>query len=119
MRRADTAPDPDGRLVSLEQVLRLPVLPRTGEVSTAAARVETLLTRLAGLTGIVRDRAGVVAWDQIDTLTARLLLSDLALIAADFQARIRATRDQFTDALVDLDTCRSLLTQPDDLSPDV
>jgi len=119
MRLADAVPDPDGRLVNLEQVLRLPVLPRTGEVSTATARVETLLTRLSGLTGIVRDRADVVAWDQIDTLTARLLLSDLALISADFQARIRVTRDQFTDALVDLHTCRSLLTQPDDLSPDV
>ena len=118
-RRSDPASSPGSRLAQLGQVLRLPELPRAADALADGAQVEALLARLSALTRVVRARADVAAWDEIDALTARLLLSDLALIAADLRALTRATRDQLAGGIADLDACRNLLAQPDDLPPDV
>ena len=95
----------------LDAVVRLVGLPvQSGATApTDAGSPEALQARLAALTTAIDERAGVAGWDDVDRLTARLLLADLVLIAGHFRAVTQATRARLTTGREDLERCRNVI----------
>lgn len=62
------------------------------------ARIQLLLARIAALTAMLRDAAP----DETADLVSRLLLNDLAAVAAHFRGRANEMRSSLAKALADL-----------------
>ena len=105
-------PDRDTRLRALAEAVGapspLPTLPGTdplGEVDPEAvmtAIADRLLARVASLTETIRARQSSGLTDAVDAVTARVLLGDLALVAALWQVLGDATKRRLEHAITDL-----------------
>jgi hypothetical protein len=111
MMRAEMQEPELHRLNALMEAIGAPVVVRApidGEAAAgedaqrmATPQIDALVRRVTALTAVLRDRNGT-AWDEIDQLAARLLMSDLAAITALTRALNGLSASRLTQALADL-----------------
>lgn len=90
-----------GDLAALLQQLRLQQPGAKSPAQVAHAQTDLLLSRIASLSATLRDTLGGAEWNDTSRAAARLLLADLAMVAAEIRGNATAIHEQLTATLED------------------
>ena len=88
-------------LTALLQQLRLQQSGGKSPTEVAQAQTDLLLSRIASLSDTLRDTQGGAEWNDASRAAARLLLADLAMVAAEVRGNATALHEQLTATLDD------------------
>ena len=88
-------------LTALLQQLRLQLPGAKSPTQAAHAQTDLLLSRIASLSSTLRDAQGASEWNDTSRAAARLLLADLAMVAADIRGNATALNQQLAATIED------------------
>ena len=88
-------------LTALLQQLRLQQPGAKSPAQIAHAQTDLLLSRIASLSDTLRDTQRGAEWNDTSRAAARLLLADLAMVAAEIRGNATAIHEQLTGTLED------------------
>ncbi len=102
------------QLTNLVQASRLHDQPEPAHVCESASgtgQVERVLPRVTELTTTLRDEGAMGSWDARDAQIARVILEDLAILAADLRETANGAGEQLSTVLRDLRNIRHQLEE--------